>query len=296
MVKNMSNFDIYLTFDLDYVDHTDSLKNVNEFEILENMILPYLENKDIKATWFVRLDKKIENDFGLPDFLCINHKETIDKLKKLGHTIAWHPHNYLFENGKWLQNTHEESILEELNYLLPFVKKYDFDIVRVGWGFQTNKTMKFFSENGFKIDSTCMARPKYTWDITVKDWSISSNLPFFPSEDDYRIEKDKNLKVLEVPMTTVDIPVTSDTELVKRYINFSFYSSLLKEPLKKWIDHNDFLVSITHPYEIFRSKNPHHIISFDIDEFKKNIEFLNKNIAKKNMRIKYKTLDEFLND
>jgi len=296
MVKNMNNFEVYLTFDLDYINYINGRNIIDEFSIVENIILPYLEEKNINATWFIRLDKKIGIEFGVPDFLFVKYKKTIDRLLQLGHKIAWHPHSYIKKDGKWVQDTNEKSVLEELYYLLPYVKKYNLDIVRVGWGYQTNKIMKFFNDNGFKIDSTCMARPKYKWDMTTKDWEISSNYSYYPSNDDYRIEGNKNLKILEVPITTIDMPVVSDTEKVKRYINLSFYNTILKRPIKDWMKKENFLVSIIHPYELFKSENKHHIISFDIEEFKTNIEFIVKEVNSNGKKVIFKTLDGFLND
>ena len=79
--------------------------------------------ENIKCTWFVRLDKKIKYDFGVPDYLFIKYSKIIEKLKYQGHTIAWHPHFYKLEYNEWKQNTCEDLILDELNYLLPYVKR-----------------------------------------------------------------------------------------------------------------------------------------------------------------------------
>ena len=291
----MNKFKVYITFDLDYADYTNGWRIRDEFKIVEDIILPYLEQNNILATWFIRLDKKMEYDFGKPDYLFIKHKSIIDKLLSLGHCIAWHPHCYKYENNRWIQNVDENSVLNELNYLLPFVKKYNLNIVRMGWGYQTNKTMKFFNDNGFIIDSSCIARPKYKWDLSSKDWEISSNMPYHPSVDDYRISGKNSLEILEVPITTVEMLVDIDTEVVKRYINLSFYNNILVNPIKKWIEKESFIVTITHPYEIYRSQQKHHIISFDFNEFKKNIEFIADFVKQCSKQIEYKTLDRFIN-
>jgi hypothetical protein len=214
-------------------------------------------------------------------------------LKQMGHAIGWHPHYYKEEAGSWKQNTDEESILHELEYLMPYVNKYQLDIVRVGWGYHTNKTMRFFDQNGFKIDSSCMARPKYKWDLSVKDWEISTNKPYYPSFDDYRIPASEHLSILEVPMTTVLMPVSTDTEVVKRYVNPAFFHDILKEPLHEWIMTDQYLVTITHPYEVDASGN-HNVIAFDFEEFIKNIEYVERVAKQKYGTVKYFTLDHFL--
>lgn len=290
----MNSFKVYITFDLDYINYTSgSWDSVDEFKIVEDEILPYLEKEKIKATWFIRIDKRIEYDFGSPDFLFIKHKDTIERLKRLGHKIGWHPHSYILKNDTWVQNSKETDVLEELDYLLPFVQKYNLDIVRVGWGYQTNKTMKFFNDNGFKLDSSCMARPRYSFDMSIKDWEISTNRIYYPSKNDYRVQTNDNLSILEVPMTTIDMSVSTDTEKVKRYINLAFYNKIMKGPLANWIENNDYLITITHPYEIYKNENNHHIISFDFNEFIKNIEFIKNEVLKNNKQLVFSSLEEF---
>lgn len=269
------------TFDLDYANYTqDHWALIDEFNIVENVLLPYLDAENIKATWFVRIDKKIGLDFGSPDALFKTHAKTIEKLRLGGHDIAWHLHSYIQDQGKWKQNCNEDTILQEMTEMLPLVKQYNLDIFRMGWAFMTNNIMAFLADNNFKIESSAIPRPSYPWDMTQKDWEISTHAKYYPSKTDYRIPSPTSaLPILEIPMSTFPIPSPTDQETgIIRYCNFSFFNDALKEPLKTWIQNNHSLITISHPYEFVKG-NKHALISFSFDEFKKNIQSL-KSITK----------------
>lgn len=290
----MNSLHVAITFDVDFINYTNEHETyIDEFSIISNYILPFLEKENIKATWFIRIDKKVEKDFGYPDYLFRQHEKIINKLVSLGHKIGWHPHYFTYHNQQWVQNTNENSIIEELQYLLPFAKKYNLEMVRVGWGYQTNKTMKFFDDNNFIIDSSCMARPKYDWDLSFRDWELSNNNIFFPSLQDYRIPGNQHLNILEVPITTVEIPVFSDQQIVSRYINLSFKNTILQKPLENWIKNNNFLIAIIHPYEVFPNNRNHHIISYNFNEFQLNIDVIKENALRNNKKLFFCTLDYF---
>ena len=289
MADKIEQFKLCITFDVDFTDYGNHGTLRDEFEVIDDIILPYLDLNQIPATWFIRLDKKIEYDFGAPDYLFIKYKSTIDKFLSLGHYIGWHPHCYTFQDGKWIQNTDEKSVLKELKYLLPYAKEHNLDIVRMGWGYQTNKTMQFFDAHDFLIDSSCIARPKYKWESTIKDWEVSTNRPYHPSKNDYRVSGYDRLKILEVPITTVYMPVDTDTERVKRYINLSFYNRILSKPTEEWIKNANFMVTITHPYEL-SSGLEHSVISFGMDEFEKNLDFIKRVCSSVGKAVVFKTL------
>jgi hypothetical protein len=286
------NFRVFITFDID-------LGTKEEMEFIHKLLSPFLRENNIRATWFIRLDKKIETDFGEPDFLFKEYENLITKLLDEGHAIGWHPHIYTFINGRYEQSTYEDEILQELEYLLPYVRKYNINIVRMGWGFQTNRIMKFLDDSNFVIDSSAIPRQVYTWDQTKKDWSITGLYPYHPSILDYRIPSNDPLyalKILEVPITTMKIETPYDTEKdVIRYCNLSYYSNFLEKPLEHWIRENDFLVTITHPYELSRNFNQgHQLISFSLSEFSKNISLLTKIAKIYNKNVSFETLSEIL--
>lgn len=287
----MNVFNAVLTFDVDYMDYISNTP-FEEFDVIINDLIPYFKDHDIKATWFIRIDKQIEQIYGQADYFFTQYQKEISTLKSLGHAIGWHPHYYTKHHDQWVQNTNEIEILDELNYLFPIVKKHHLDIVRVGWGFQTNSTMQRIAEAGFKLDSSCMARPKYTWDLSVKDWQISSNNPFYPSKQDYRIEADDNYDLLEIPITMIPFPLSSDTEAnVKRYVNLSTHSHILKPHIDHYIDRHDDIVLISHPYELF-ADHQHAMISFDFEEFKKNIKMMKDLCQLKDKELKFITITD----
>lgn len=287
---------IFITIDIDLSNYCKKKEMIDEFGIIKRNIMPFMLQNDIKATWFIRIDRKIEKDFGCPDFLFKEYENIIDRLLKNGHVIGWHPHVYLFKNSKWRRNINEEEIISELSFLLPCVRKYSLNVVRMGWGFQTNRIMKFLDDNGFIIDSSAIPRPTYPWEENKKNWTITKSEFYHPSIEDYRITSNdpkKNLKILEVPITTIKISAPYDEGEVIRYCNLAFYNKFLLNPLDSWIKENNFLVTITHPYELSKEdRDNHSLISFNMDEFKKNIESIITISQKYNKKVKFNTLKE----
>lgn len=215
----------------------------------------------------------MEIDFGRPDFLFWKYKETINKLIDEGHEIGWHPHVYTNKKGKWCQNTNKDEIVYELEYLLPYVHKYNLNIVRMGWGFHSNKIMKFLDKEGFLADSSAIPRKKYDWEESTIDWSLTPQHPYYPSLEDYRIPGKPHLNILELPMTTVILPAPNDTERVMRYINPAYKSHVFKKALEQFND-REIVVLICHPYEILQRQNKHALLASNPNDFYKNMENL----------------------
>jgi len=296
----MSNlFTLYVTFDLDFANYfEENWQLIDEFSILKRYMSLILE-KNIRITWFIRMDRKVEVDFGSPDHLISQFIKDFREFIKYNHTIGWHPHIYKFIQNKWVQNTDEEEVLEELDYLLPFAKKYNLKIVRMGWGYMTNKVMKFLNDNGFIVDSTAIPRPKYRWEVTIKDWSITPNMFYHPSLTDYRIPGDNNhnsYKILEVPISTMPIRAPYDTDTVIRYCNLSYYNKYIQKPLQEWIQKHNHLVTITHPYELdHRFYSGNQLISFNFSEFLRNLELVKELVEKAGKVFQMSTLEEISN-
>ena len=267
---------IYITFDLDFADYLNDNNHFDElestFDILKNILCKYTK---IKTTWFIRLDSQIEKLYGSPDHFFNKHKEKISWLLTNGHSIGWHHHSYtLDEKNRWIQNTNEMMILEELKKYGTIARSKGLNICRMGWGYHTNKTMKLVSELGFIIDSSAIPRPNYKWDLAKKDWSISTCKWYYPSERDYRIEGQPSLKILEAPMTTTIISVESDTEPnVIRYLNPAYHEEIFQKTLKQTITFEK-IVTVTHPYEFISNVKTHSLLSFNFKVFENNLKYI----------------------
>jgi hypothetical protein len=266
------------SFDFDLVDYTEDLLKIDYLE------LDYLlSNNNIfegNETLYIRVDNQVFQDKDYSLYL--------NKVLNLDFEFGAHIHPYKLDSNKWSQETDIETISNIIDDYKDYYKY--FQSVRMGWGYVTNSIMKKLS-NHFTIDSSAIPRPKYDFDNSVKDWSLSDIYPYCPSKDNYMITGNNNLDILEIPISTTNIMASYDTIDMIRYINLSFKHKYLKKPLSDWISKHNFLVTITHPYEIIKELK-HDLISFSEDEYIKNIEYIKSETKKHNMELKCVTISE----
>lgn len=273
---------IVLTFDVDMADYTTG-ENIDEMERMFPVIQKSLEElPDIKTTWFLRIDSQMEDVYGASDYVFTKHRTKIEWLKENGHEIGWHHHAYKKDGDRWVQDTDDEKISNDLKKYGALAERHGIISARMGWGFQTNATMKVLDECGFAIDSSAVPRPQYRWEMSRKNWENTGQAPYHPSVDDYRIPGEPHLKILEAPINTISIPLPSDTEPnVKRYINPAYKNAVFEEAAERFLENHDLLVLVCHPYEIAPRKTSHAILSFDHDEFENNLRFLRRSTVLK---------------
>ncbi len=283
-----------ITFDIDFSDYIGNWKQHDDFIIAVDLLNNIINCSDYKFTWYLRLDKQIKHQYSNADYIFRRYARHIDILKLQGHEIAWHPHSYRKNNGSWLQNTDTSEVLDELKQLIPLAKSHELTSVRMGWGFHTNDTMRLLADSGFITDSSAIPRPQYKWEETYKDWTISPNIPYYPSFSDYRIPGTTALQLLEIPMSVTHVKAPYDSEKVLRYLNPAYHSSLFMGPLKEWLSQYSHLITVTHPYELEGNRS-HGLLSFDILEFEKNLHTIQDVVALKGNVVNFLTISEFAN-
>ncbi len=266
----------YITFDLDFEDYISGV-HVDEMDLFFPIIKQYLiSEKNLKFTWFIRIDRQIEKLFGNPLYYFEKHYSKFKWLTDNGHAIGWHHHAYKQNNNKWQQETDSYKILTDLNEYGSIAKNIGMNICRMGWGYHTNDTMQQIISLGFKIDSSAISRPQYKWDSSVKDWEGTSNEWYYPSKEDYRIAGCDSCSILEVPITTTVIPFETDTQSdVIRYLNLAFEHEIFKIGFAK-VNQLDRIVTVTHPYELLMRPDMsiRNIISFNFNSFTKNVSLI----------------------
>ena len=268
----MSKLNVCVTLDLDINEYALKHQIDNDFTSIFKTIYPVFKKfPSFKATWFIRLDKHIEALFGCCDYFFRRYVPEFNKIRQNNHELGWHPHCYLKKNTKWQQNIDVPSILTELSSCAPFAKSNNLKTVRMGWGFHSNEIMRFFADKGFLVDSSAIPRPRYQWEESFKDWTITPDYPYYPSIYDYRVPGKPSTPILEVPISVIPIKAPYDTGVVRRYINLAYYPNILHDPLEKWIKENSYLVTITHPYEIKSINRKHGLLAYNIDAFEKNL-------------------------
>jgi len=265
---------VAVTFDLDFTNYLNDNDFIDEFE----EAWPYFINfcntlKNLKTTWFIRIDNQIKTLYGSEDYIFLKHAEKIKWLRNNGHEIGWHFHSYVINDGKWVQNTNDELVVEEMKQVFPIVQKHNLKISRMGWTYHTNKTMKMLEQLGVKYDFTAFPRPNYNWDKILRDWHITPSYTYKPSLEDYRIPGNPSLDLNQVPITSVKLPSKTDTDIdVLRYLNPAYKEEYFEIGLSKT---NDFIMNtLSHPYEFLPSGTKHEMLSFSPNVFLSNLQTL----------------------
>lgn len=264
---------IVLTFDVDFMDYLDG-STVNEFKLAFPSITDILSKfREIKSTWFVRIDSQIECMFNSPEYFFENYRAEIESLISNGHEIGWHHHATELKDGVWTQKTDVRSVCEDLVHYGKIALKHGIRTCRMGAGFHTNETIKTVDELGFEIDSSAIPRPKYRWETTIKDWSTTGQNPYHPSLNDYRTSGELHLNLLELPLTTTLVSAGYDKEEIIRYVNPTYMKDIFRNAVNV-ISGHEFLVLICHPYEIISKRRPNGLLSFNHETFCDNLKFL----------------------
>ena len=266
-----------LTFDIDLFDYISGGSRDEVmlfFSRLDEVIdCPW----EFKATWFIRLDSQLSTLFSRPDYLLTAYADLWRELEDKGHELAWHHHAYeMAPDGHWRPNTVPVSVCRDLELCLPAALRYGFRSVRLGWGFQSNETMKFLDEAGFMADSSAIPRPNYHWAPNSGDWSLTPLAAYRPSLADYRVPGLPALSIVEVPLTTVPLQVPTDTEnSVRRYINPAYSSEYFQLALRQ-AEPLEIVTLICHPYEVLPHPIGHQLVAFDFEFFLSNLHYLHR--------------------
>ena len=305
---------IVLTFDIDndhYFGESGSLvdKDILSWKGIEEGVPLILEAiKDcedkfgtkIKKTWFVRADNQLKDIYGDTGYLLKRYFALWRKQMIEGDEIGLHLHIYQKStDNKWIQETRPEYLIKKIREGYDAMKENNFKPLssRIGEAYMSNEIVSTLNKLGIKIDSTAMPGRVRKDAKFQLDWLGTSQLPYHPSKDDYRVPGENQLNLLEVPMSMIYTKVKYDVRPLKRYVNLSFYNDVMKDGLRKYIREYKLLVIITHPFEVLHSMynkdKKHPLISFNIGEIKKNIDFIIsecKNAGKEYMFIRLSDL------
>ncbi len=98
--------------------------------------------------------------------------------------------------------------------------------------------------------------------------------PYYPSCDDYQVPGQPQRSILEVPISTVALPMPSDTiRDVVRCINPAYRPDIFRKAVDAFDD--EVMVLVSHPYEFFpNSGGATSAIAFTTDALNENIAYL----------------------
>ena len=272
---------IALTFDVDFTDYVSNPEApLDELGASFKQIREALATfPQVRTTWFIRMDSHIGATFGSPDYIFRKHENVVDWLRAHGHEVAWHHHAYKQVDGQWKPEFDEARIASQLGATSDLAMEYGLAVCRMGWGFQTNRTMEALERLGWRVDCSAIPRPRYDWDTVPRDWTTTPQQPFFPSIADYRVPGDPERALLEVPTSTVLLSTPTDTQPgIVRYINPAYHPKWFRNALDAAA--SDSLVLICHPYELLRSKSAHPLLAFSSEAFFLNMETLVERVTR----------------
>ena len=279
---------VALTFDLDFTDYLNEEILQDEFEQCWPIFTNICQKMpQLKSTWFIRIDEQMGELYGAPDYIFSKHGEKINWLLEREHEIGWHFHSYRKSGEKWVQNSNENDVVNEMKKMQPYVQKYNLSIARMGWAYHTNQTVKTMAESGIIVDCSPMPRPNYKWDNALRDWSLTKNGPYYPSKTDYRVSGETAWPMLFIPFTMLPIKAEYDTEEgVLRYLNPCYHKSVFQMVIDSCEEQNINIVA--HPYEFLANKNKHKMLAFDASVFEENLEYM------ANQKFNFNTISQFV--
>ena len=298
---------IHLTFDLDndFFEKSFSQKSTLNnkwdgfrigvpkiFEIINKFEKKY--NTKIKSTWFVRIDKDIENEFGdacyfLKKFIEIHETDNVE--------IGWHPHIYK-KNSKTKFENNDKFIIDEMDYIYNKIVGIRSNIksFRMGGMYMSNKILNFLQEKSFKIDSSSFPGRCREDDIFSFDWINSIDKPYYPSKKNIKISSQNindNFRLLEIPLSTIKVKANYDKIYFDRYLDLSFHNKLISKKIEKYISENDYITIIYHPCCILDGiYAKHELINFGSSNFKNNLKIIFNTLIKNRLNFNFQNLSE----
>lgn len=253
----------------------------------------------LKFTWFVRVDNQLRNIYGHATYLLEKYKDIWKALIEKEDEMGWHPHLYRKSGERWVQETRALCLINDLQQSYQAIREEGVSPIssRIGEGFHSNEIMNELAKLGIRVDSTAMpGRVRMDSERSI-NWQGTPLHPYYPSKADYRLPGagEDRIGVLEVPMSMIETKAEYDEYPLRRYVDLSFYNSVIKEGLQAYIRDNDYLVSIMHPVTVLPLPHQQHpLLSFDIGEVERNFEAILSECGKLGKKVKFVSISEFL--
>jgi hypothetical protein len=194
----------------------------------------------VKLNWFLRCDHQINELYGSYNWVLSEFDSIWKSLRKRGDEIGWHPHFWKWDDKKntWFQEIKDKKwMVECLENGFKNISNWlgEIPAVRTGWGYHDNNTMNKLDQLGVKLDLSGL--PSLKSQGTILDgafcdyynWETTSEKPYNPSKQDYRLVGFKPLKILEIPMTVSRDPLPY--ALYGKVMNKKFLGPLDKYPV-----------------------------------------------------------------
>ena len=263
------------------------------------LILPQIHQelmkRKIRYTAFIRCDQLIKQTYGSPLYLYEKYRQLFREFEKDGVCIAIHPHLYPGKDTKILK---EIDVISQLSQL--YIETEGFPgqpYIRIGGLWQSTKLMHWLDQKGVLVDSSALPKRRRQDQRLSFDWRKTSNRPYHPSKLDYRKSDTNNLNIIELPMTTVPIKTSYDTEPLPRYINLAYKSNFFEKGLRSFLDllelesAIDYLTLVFHPDELIKGYRSE-LVSYSWEDFIKNLDFMKRMLEVHSISYSFQTVAE----
>lgn len=271
----MNKCAITLDVDMNFGKNQSDDSNYFEecFDNIKNILMSFNE---IKTTWFIRVDNGIKEKYGEADYLLKRYSNQLEWLKDNGHELGWHAH-CKYGTGVY-QNLEEKErtklIIEELDNNIHIVLENGLQrCFRMGSCLMNDTILNYLESSGVEIDCSALPRPQYPWVDKMVMWKDTIQKAYYPSINNYQItslNKSECRKIIEVPMTTLEISTSYDSiSDIKRYINVAYKNKVFRQAISMI---NDDCVFIMHPEDIWsKNKKKHELLSYSKIDLRENL-------------------------
>lgn len=278
---------------------TPSWRGIEEgIPLIDEVLAAHRDSSGARAcaTWYVRGDRHIGALFGSPGFLLEKYRALWLQHAASGDEIGFHPHLYRLAGGEWRQETDAAALREQLAESFATMRAAGFQprSSRIGEAFGSNEVMAALDELGIECDSTAMPGRVRRDAERQLDWGATPQQPFHPSIADYRQPGPPELRLLQVPMSMIETQTAYDRAPLLRYADLSFHHGVMRGGLTAFLATAPLLVTVTHPSTVLSgiAREPHGLLSFDIGEFRRNLDFVLAECARLGRGFRFITIGE----
>jgi len=250
----------------------------------------------LPATWFVRADDQIADDYGDAGAMFDRHGEILSRLKERGDEIAWHPHLYRRFGAGWRQEREEAALREQMERAHAAIIKKGARVqsARIGGNYGSNGIVATLEALGIAVDSTAMPGRKRDDANYAFDWETTPDHPYHPSRADYRRPGEPAAALIEVPLSMVPVQAPYDTQPLRRYVDLAFLPKALTEGLSGHISNTTLLVTIAHPAHLLPALAPPEpgLLAFNLAALKANLAAIIEECRRNKKKPRFITLAE----
>lgn len=291
MMKQNYDDNILIVFTVDvHYDENLGKKTANTSDLKSISLLPIIANSIDKAfschcrskiTWLVSDEHHVLKQFD-------NTKNMLNKYDEIGIHCT-------ISKKFQLEKINDLTVEQYFENSIKMMQQFDIfpTSSRIMGCTSNNSIMSHLPKVGITVDSSAIPSRKKKDGIPF-NWIDTPTHPYFPSFLDYRKEDvdNKNNMILEVPISTILTKASYDKKPVHRYLDFSFKNKVIDDRMMSLVQENNVIVVIIHPWLLMETSNPKELISYDMDEFVKNLNSLLQACDKTGKKVTCVTLSE----